>query len=325
MHAVDPSSRILSDRSAFARAMGGLGGRRVAALSLSSSDRELWRALEGPAELEVVELTRPGFWSRIILLESTARSQFDLVGNLAASGFVLPGAVAALVGMSPLFHGFHGRTWQSAPGNLHLTVAIPSGDIDVGCTICLTVLPAVALVDGIVAATAGDVRPQIKWVTDICVGGKKVAGVLTRTFVSGKSAELVVHGIGVNVAHAPAIRPTPFVPAAGALPGVKLAGLFEEVLLALARHYGELLSHGPAHLLAAYREASCVRGRRVRIYPDGHDDTAPAAAWPRPVAAGLVTRIGDDLFLGIEGLERPVGSGRLAFEEDCEAFGLPPI
>jgi BirA family biotin operon repressor/biotin-[acetyl-CoA-carboxylase] ligase len=325
MRAAAPPCRWLADGSALALALGGgTGCRRQEAASLGSPDGELWRALDGPSTVDVSDRAQPeDFWSRIILLGSAPRSQFDAMGDLAAAGFVLPGPLAAVAGMSPRFHGFHGRTWQSAQGNLHLTVAIPLDDMDVGNSAALTVLPAVSLADAIEAATGGRVRPRIKWVTDLYEDGRKVAGVLTRTLVSGRRVDVVLHGIGVNVSHAPAIHPTPFVPAAGILRGVQLPALFQHVLPALARRFRELRSKGPAPLMAAYRGSSCIIGRRVRIYPEGQDDLAPVEAWPAPLAAGLVVGIAEDLRITIQGLDRPVGTGRLAFEEDCQKFHLP--
>lgn len=326
MRAAAAPCRILADGSALALALGAGIGCKHPEASLGSPDAELWRALDGPSEVDVSDRAQSdGFWSRIILLGSAPRSQFDALGELAAAGFVLPGALAAVAGESPRFHGFHGRTWQSAPGNLHLTAAIPLDEMDIGNSAALTVLPAVSLADAIDAATGGTVRPRIKWVTDLYVDGGKVAGVLTRTLVSGRKVDVVLHGIGVNVSHAPPIHPTPFVPAAGIVRGVQLPALFQNVLSALARRYRELISLGPAPLMTAYRESSCIIGRRVRIYPEGHDELAPVEAWPAPLVAGLVVGIAEDLLLRVQGTDRPVGIGRLAFEEDCQRFGLPAI
>lgn len=41
-------------------------------------------------------------------------------------------------------------------------------------------------------------KPQIKWVNDILVGGKKISGILTQSVFSGDETALIV-GVGVNI------------------------------------------------------------------------------------------------------------------------------
>jgi hypothetical protein len=97
------------------------------------------------------------------------------------------------------------------------------------------------------------------------------------------------------------------------------------VLDALARRSEELRVSGSAPLLAAYRAASSVIGRRVRIYRDAFDDRRPPGDWPAPDAAGVVLAVNGDLSLTVEGTAGPVADGRLAFEEDCRTFGIAPL
>jgi biotin-(acetyl-CoA carboxylase) ligase len=300
------------------------GVRRAA---LDPIDRELWRVLDGPAGVEADdELRDPtGFWSRLAIVESAPRSQFDALAAAMLEGLVLPGPVAALAGTSERFRGFHDRTWTSSAGNLHLSVVVPLPHLHAMHSAAVSVLPAVATLDAVVAASGGSVRPQIKWVNDLYLGPGKVAGVLARSHVQGSAIELAVFGIGVNVACAPAIQPTPFVPAAAHLPDVAFGDLLHALLAALGRRCEELQGGGIASLLTAYRTASSVVGRRVRIYRDGFDDQQPPEQWPPPITAGVVMEVRDDLSLILEGMDKPVTNGRLAFEEDCLALGLAPV
>ena len=94
--------------------------------------------------------------------------------------------------------GRFGRTWVSQPGNLYFSVvfyptlkALP----------LLSPLAGVAVVRAI-AKTTG-LRPRIKWPNDVLIGGKKVAGILVESVISGEEVRYAVLGIGVNVALSP--------------------------------------------------------------------------------------------------------------------------
>jgi biotin-[acetyl-CoA-carboxylase] ligase BirA-like protein len=237
---------------------------------------------------------------------------------------VLPGPVAVVAGTCPQLRGFHGRQWESEPGNLHLSAAIPL-DCPSETALSLGLVPTLAARDAIVTASAGTVLPRIKWVNDLYVEGGKAGGVLTRTAIQGSRAVLLLVGIGVNVQTAPAIRPTPFVPWAEAAGGVDLDVLLQETLAALERRLKEALDSGFREMSAEYRAASNVIGRRVRVYTEAAAEHDPPDAWPPPLAAGVVQDIRDDLSLVIEGVPEPIATGRLAFEADCHAFGLPPL
>ncbi len=315
----------LTDGSRFARelvaCLGPSGGTRP----LPATDRELWSRIHGaPDDTVAFELPAIAFWSRLVIVERSPRSQFDALAEAAAAGFTLPGALAAVAGTCPNLRGFHGRTWESAAGNLHLAAVLPLDNCPAATACSLVLVPTLAARDAIMSASAGAVAPRIKWVNDLYVGDGKLAGVLTRTEITGARAELLLAGIGVNVRAAPPIAPSPFVPRAGAAEGVDSRVLLREALTALERRRNEALDRGFASMLVEYRAASNVIGRRVRVYADG-TGTAVLADWPPPLAAGVVRDIRDDLSLVIDGLPEPVARGRLAFETDCRERGLPPL
>jgi BirA family biotin operon repressor/biotin-[acetyl-CoA-carboxylase] ligase len=187
-------------------------------------------------------------------------------------------------------------------------------------------LPAVAVVDAIVALSGGDLKPGIKWVNDILLSGRKVAGVLTTTQTQGDRLEYVVLGIGLNITVAPAVPGNPFVPEVGCLrefsptAQLTLAEVNRVVLDAVARRYQEMLRFGPGLLFSAYRGASVVLGREVLVWEEGLDASQALESWPPPVARGVVTDIAPDLGLKLTGLADPVTKGRLALAEVFEAF-----
>jgi len=262
-----------------------------------------------------------------MILADTPTSPFDtLRGRLAhLVGDSGPVACVALAGHG--FHGFRGREWVAAPGNLHLSVALPLG-LPASVAPALVMLPAVAVVDAVVAATRGAIRPGIKWISDVLVDERKVAGVLAATQVRGSDIDLAVLGIGLNVTTVPDLTPTPFVPSAGCLrqcaggAGLGLGDVLREVLVALAVRVTRLRTEGPEPLAGDYTRASIVIGRRVRVWDEGTAADADPARWPPPRAAGLVVGVDRNLGLSLHGGHEPIGSGRLAFEEVCQAFGV---
>ena len=300
--------------------------------SLAPHDRELSEALGAgatPWGLQPVGLDGPArFWSRLVAITDAPGSQFDLLRDRLHEcvGQVGPLACVALGGRN--FHGQRGRAWSAVRGNLHLSVAF-SPELAAGrYGPSMTMLPAVAVIDALAAVGATWPPAGIKWVNDILIDGRKVAGVITATRVMGDRLDLVVLGIGINVLVAPEVEPTPFVPGVCCLQGPvgaeppDLGRVLWAVLDALALRIQALVTDGPPGLFAAYRERSLVLGRRVRIWEEGATDGRPPAAWPPATASGRVLDLGPDLRLRIEGRDEPVDRGRLAFEEACREVGL---
>jgi biotin-(acetyl-CoA carboxylase) ligase len=291
---------------------------------LPRGDQALWRALGGGRRLwqgTARDPGLPGFLSRAVILAEAASSQFDALREALGGGLELAGPTACLALTGRGFHGQRGRPWASAPGNLHLCAAFPDPGVGVGALPSLSMLPAVAVVDAIHALTGGSLRPGIKWVNDILVDGRKVGGVLTATQTLGERVSSVLLGIGLNVATAPPVPPTVFVPRVGCLAaagaGVTWAHAASAVVAALGRRLTGLVGHGPAALLEAYRGASLVIGREVCVFAEPDPEAATAGRSLAPVLRGTVRDVAADLSLVLEGVFAPVASGRLAFAEDC--------
>lgn len=91
--------------------------------------------------------------------------------------------------------GRFGRRWTSDSGNLYFSVLFrPDTD---GLPL-LSPLAGVAVARSI-RQVAG-LYPAIKWPNDITMDGKKVAGILAESALSGNRVEHAVVGIGINVA-----------------------------------------------------------------------------------------------------------------------------
>jgi BirA family biotin operon repressor/biotin-[acetyl-CoA-carboxylase] ligase len=296
---------------------------------LAEPEQGLWRVLAADGTAWTTDRARTGsrdFWRRIVFIGDAQRSQFDALHDAVCDGLVLDGPTAVIALSGRDFRGQRGRSWSISPGNLFLTVGIPMGAPAEGIVPGLIMLPAVAAVDAIRAVGGGAAAPSIKWVNDVLIDGRKVAGVLTATVCRGDRIESVVLGLGVNVASAPAVEHTPFVPDVGCLADSGVEVTFPDftwhLLDSLAAWYGRLLEAGPAELLDRYREASCLVGRRVRIWDDAAEGPEASGGGSALLAAGVVESIEADLSLKIREAAAPVTKGRLALEEACVAFGL---
>jgi BirA family biotin operon repressor/biotin-[acetyl-CoA-carboxylase] ligase len=178
--------------------------------------------------------------------------------------------------------GREGRTWESPPGGLYLSVLLrPSGES--GRLVPLAAGVAVA------EAVAGfGVASELKWPNDVLVAGRKLAGILAEGSSAGAGVEWLVLGIGVNVALDPRSLPEVLreavtsLHAEGAVAAEPVA-LAASVLAHLGVWY-DALREAPSRVVAAWRERSAawwgslvdvrsgdavLRGRLVAVDEDG--------------------------------------------------------
>ncbi len=92
-----------------------------------------------------------------------------------------------------------GRTFYSpAENGLYMSLALHNLNPDADTTL-ITTLAAVAVCQAIEELT--DEKPQIKWVNDIFLNGKKICGILTEGIINleTQSIQSIILGIGLNV------------------------------------------------------------------------------------------------------------------------------
>lgn len=253
-----------------------------------------------------------GFWTDWFLAGEAEGSQYDGLRQVMATAPENTGGLVCLALSGRRFHGQRDRKWWVARGNLHLSLGI-SCDLDAAeCGLVLPMLPAVAVVEAMAEMTA-DREPLtglgIKWVNDILLADRKIAGVLTSARSQDGRIKSVVLGIGLNVNESPAAPPTPFTPGTTSLgehiPLYEniLRDSLEAILQAVAARFQELADRGPAPLLAAYRAHSLVLGQEVEIHPEEGDSS--------PIRRGRVLAIGPDLSLTLSDSAAPATRGRL--------------
>ena len=307
------------------------GDQGDGAAPVDAFDAALWEVLSGAGKTVVVKNVDPSFdrsdfWSSFHLVSQATVSQYDVLRRLISDRQDLPGHVVCLALAGDEFHGQHGRTWAARAGNLHLSVGFCC-DLDAqDIGMALTMLPAVAVMDTLLrldGSGGGLTDPGIKWVNDILVGGRKIGGVLSSVRSQEGRIKSAVLGIGLNVALAPEVPPTPFTPGVTSLkdhirlPEDGLTTVLTQLLKALAERFGELEREGPGPLLRDYRSFSLVLGRECEIRPDEHADV--------PVRRGRVTAIGADLALTLSDGPDPVTAGRLVLkdQEDQTSYNRP--
>ena len=103
--------------------------------------------------------------------------------------------------------GRSGRTWVSAPGNLHASLAL-SLACGPATASQLSLVTGVAVIDAIATLErTGAVHPaQLKWPNDILIGSAKCGGILIETASDQSNYGLIaVIGIGLNVVASPDI------------------------------------------------------------------------------------------------------------------------
>ena len=123
-------------------------------------------------------------------------STMDLLHQLAAGG--AEAGTAVLAGEQLGGRGSRGRSWQSPPGGLWLSVlfrpAAPGGVEVMSLRVGLAVAEAL---DDLVP------RPvQLKWPNDLMLGERKVGGILCEARWQGHTLGWVAVGVGMNVCNA---------------------------------------------------------------------------------------------------------------------------
>lgn len=88
-----------------------------------------------------------------------------------------------------------GRRWVSDSGNLYFSVLFRP---DTAALPLLSPLAGVAVARSI--RQVATLYPTVKWPNDIMIDGRKVAGILAESAMSGPKVEHAIVGIGINVA-----------------------------------------------------------------------------------------------------------------------------
>jgi biotin-[acetyl-CoA-carboxylase] ligase BirA-like protein len=253
-----------------------------------------------------------GRWSYAFYVRRAPSSQFDLLVKSSHQNSAIPDGVLCVAGSGHLFHGQRERPWSALDGNIHLSIYLsPSKKIS-HYYAGLPVLSAVSLVQTIDDVEGLQGQARIKWVNDVLIREKKVAGFLVHTQSVKTTVTAIILGIGLNVEKTPSLSPDGFTPKAGSLSEflpsrstLTRKKILKRLLESLDKNYGLLCGGQYQKLLDFYRKRSAVIGREVQIISDipGEKRTV--------ISSGTVEKIGDNLELWLKGQKTPVTEGRL--------------
>lgn len=162
--------------------------------------------------------------------------------------------------------GRKGRSFFSPEGTgIYMSLLLHPDLTAEECTL-ITPLCAVATAEAIENVTG--IKTGIKWVNDIFVSGKKVAGILTEGAFTQKGADYIIVGIGINLATPKNGFPDEIKDIAGAITG-NAAGIREQLI---AETVNRFMFH-----LSGIRSRDFVPLYRERLFFLGEEITVIAA------------------------------------------------
>lgn len=185
--------------------------------------------------------------------------------------------------------GRQGKSFLSPNGGLYMTLALRTG-LPLTSVVGVTSSAAVAVTN---ALARQNVRCGIKWVNDIYLNDKKLAGILTESINAGSRSEYVLIGIGVNIASFPfpkEINAISLEEAGYSVSPERLcADIVRELLTIRERHFDF------SFCAEVYRERSIVLGREVIYIRNGSSTCGTAVAIDE--CGRLLVQVGDELHL----------------------------
>lgn len=196
--------------------------------------------------------------------------------------------------------GRRGKSFYSPLGTgIYLSILMKP-NFDISKSVLITVAASVAVSKAIEKVCG--IAPQIKWVNDLFIDGKKICGILTEAvtdFESGRISSIVT-GIGVNCSTTK--FPEELKDIAGCIPGDfsrnELAACIIDEFLAIADHIEDRT------FMDYYREHSIIIGQDINILRIGKEPE-PAHAVGIDDNGGLMVRYDD-------GTEEVITSGEVS-------------
>jgi BirA family biotin operon repressor/biotin-[acetyl-CoA-carboxylase] ligase len=218
-------------------------------------------------------------------------STMDLLHQLAAGG--AEAGTAVLAGEQLGGRGSRGRSWQSPPGGLWLSVlfrpAAPGGVEVMSLRVGLAVAEAL---DELVP------RPvQLKWPNDLMLGERKVGGILCEARWQGHTLGWVAVGVGMNVRNAvPQELKEVATTLASERPALTVEDMVQPIVSALRRldlgadrlTPGELKRFGRRDWLSGRDLRAPTAGRAAGLREDGALLVRPAQGGEIPLRSGSV-------------------------------------
>ena len=215
-----------------------------------------------------------------------------------------------------------GRTFVS-PEKTGIYISViyaPKGGITnpARLTACAAVAICRAIKNIFGESSLDSVLPQIKWINDIFVGGKKVCGILAEGVANFESGmiEAAVVGMGINIKKNTAAFEGQLADVVGTLEDATSAKISRidiaaEVAGQVLKIFEEDASSETAHkaIIKEYKEASFLIGRELTVYPLIGDEKSSYKATATDIDdnAGLIVTLED-------GSKRTLSSGEVSLK-----------
>lgn len=179
--------------------------------------------------------------------------------ELAAAG--VPAGTVVLAGTQTAGRGQRGRTWQSGPGGLYLSLLLQP-EVPSTHALGLTLASAWGIASSLRCL---GVPVQVKWPNDLVLEGKKLGGILSETRIAHGTIHDVVVGVGLNWSNA--VPPTGVALSQRNLPPPldSLETLAAVVLYGVLQGHWFWQGHGSPALWHAYDGIMTHRGQTTQV------------------------------------------------------------
>lgn len=197
-------------------------------------------------------------------IQDCVTSTNALVRERAAEG--APEGLVILANQQTAGRGRLGRAFYSPPDTgLYLSLLLRPRQMQPQHATRITTMAALAACEAIEAVTQQ--QPQIKWVNDIFLAGKKVCGILTEGSFNLETGQLddVVVGVGFNVYPPAGGFPPEIAEIADSILQKQHSGTKNKLAAAFLNHFFRIYRTAGEDYSAAYRARSMVIGKSIVV------------------------------------------------------------
>lgn len=166
------------------------------------------------------------------------------------------------------------------------------------------------------------VNPQIKWINDLYLNGKKIAGILTEGFINYTTGTIdaAIIGIGVNIQNNTEI-PQNLAAIVGSIQGQESEKLTEfsndnsitnaRFAFEIVNEFFKIMSENPEELISEYKNALFMLGKIITVHPiiESSEGIFEATAIDIDNEARLIVQLAD-------GLTKTLNSGEVSLHAE---------
>jgi biotin-(acetyl-CoA carboxylase) ligase len=247
-------------------------------------------------------------WACMCAVNNAPDSHLKLLADHLKKNVAIPDKFLIVAQKGDGFIGYKNRKWIADEGNLHLTVFLKPHKQIIQFATGFTIIAVVSILQTLDQIEELKGRAGVRWVNDVVIDNKKIAGVLSRTQVQGKIVENASLGLGINIYTRPDVTPDIFVPDAthiAAYADISISTVFNNLTNYLHHNYQLLINGQYNKLWQFYISRSVIMNRKISVYSD------PVTGRPQLLCEGVVDRIGSNLELYLKGMPEPISKGRI--------------